>query len=257
MTTQQNEATLNSPDDEARAQILNQVLSHAVFDGWTTNTLKRAGDDLEKPWAEVQRLCPNGIADMIEAFHTRIDYDTEIRLNDLDLGSMKIRQRIATCVKVRLVIYHPHREAVRRLVSVMALPDIQLRRHVKASLFRTADLMWRAAGDTSTDFNYYTKRGLLVAVYGSTLLYWLDDDSEDYESTWAFLDRRIADVMRIQTVKSRVGKIEGLLPTNMPLSLPIKALNYIPERLPRLIPFVVRKPIEFAGRWARGRHDAN
>ena len=69
-----------------------------------------------------------------------------------------------------------------------------------------------AAGDRSTDFNFYTKRGLLAGVYAATTLYWLDDRSPGFEATQAFLDRRLADVMAIPRLGSRVREFAARLP---------------------------------------------
>ena len=113
---------------------------------------------------------------------------------------MKIREKIRSLVWRRLEIMGPAREAVRRALAILAMPQ-----NVPLALrigWRTADLMWRIAGDTSTDFNHYTKRMTLGAVYGSTLLVWLDDQSEGWSETAAFLDRRIDDVMRFEKLKA-------------------------------------------------------
>lgn len=257
-----------TPEQQARDDFLTGTLPHIVFDGWTQTAMSRAAEDMGVPPVEVKRLFPAGTVDLVETFYTRMDRETQAELDRLDLESMKIRVRIATCVKVRLQLYAQHREAVRRLVTVMSLPEVALKARVKARLFKTADLMWRAAGDTSTDFNYYTKRGLLSAVYGATLLYWLDDESEDFENTWAFLDRRINDVMQIQKLKLSANTLTSLIPENVfannPFTngafagvSPLSVLERVPERLPGLIPFPIRKPLEWAGQFARNQAQAS
>jgi ubiquinone biosynthesis protein COQ9 len=69
--------------------------------------------------------------------------------------------------------------------------------------WRAADRIWRVAGDRATDFNHYSKRTILIGVYGSTSLVFLDDDSEGLAATRAFLDRRIDDVMNFEKAKAR------------------------------------------------------
>ena len=148
-----------------------------------------------------RRCFPRGLAQVIEYFVLDADRRMVEELNRRDLAAMKIRQRIATAVRVRLEQNTRHRDAIRRALALQATPQ-----HAAAGvggMARTVDLMWRAAGDNATDFNWYTKRALLAGVYGSTLLYWLDDASTDFEATWAFLDRRIEDVMRIQKLRGR------------------------------------------------------
>ncbi|MCH9019003.1 MAG: COQ9 family protein, partial [Proteobacteria bacterium] len=124
-----------------------------------------------------------------------------------DLESMRVRDRITAAVRVRLELNAKHREAIRMALTRAALPGRAP--GAMRALWRTVDAMWRAAGDTATDYNFYTKRGLLVGVYASTLLYWLDDKSEGFDDTWAFLDRRIADVMR---VPKAIGALKKCLP---------------------------------------------
>jgi ubiquinone biosynthesis protein COQ9 len=113
-----------------------------------------------------------------------------------------VRKRIAAAIRVRLEQAAPHKDAVRRALTVLALPTnapAALR-----SLYRTVDAIWRAAGDTATDWNFYSKRGLLAGVFSSTVLCWLDDTSEGHAETWAFLDRRIEDVMRVPKLTARL-----------------------------------------------------
>jgi ubiquinone biosynthesis protein COQ9 len=131
-------------------------------------------------------------------------------LGGLDLDAMKIRDRITLAVRVRLQQNAMHQEAVRRAMARLALP----RNAMLATrlLYRTVDAMWHAAGDTATDHNFYTKRALLAGVYASTVMCWLNDNSQDLEVTWAFLDRRIAEVMRVPKAMAGIGRILGNLP---------------------------------------------
>lgn len=184
-----------------RRAVLAAALPHVPFDGWTDRLLARAAEDLELDPADAHRLFPGGAAELVAFFVAEADRRMAERLAERDPSSSRIRDRIALGVRVRLEEALPHREAVRRALAFYALP-----RNAAAgvaSLYRTVDAMWRAAGDSATDFNFYTKRALLAAVYGSTLLAWLDDRSEGCAATWRFLDRRIEDVMRIQ--KARAG----------------------------------------------------
>jgi ubiquinone biosynthesis protein COQ9 len=106
----------------------------------------------------------------------------------------------------------PYREAVRRTISFLALPSNAT---VAQSTYATIDAIWYACGDASTDLSFYTKRATLAAVYGVTVLYWLDDSSEQFAETWAFLDRRIGDVMQIPKLRAREQAWRGMahLPT--------------------------------------------
>ena len=124
---------------------------------------------------------------------------------------MRIRDRIICAVRTRLECLEPYREAERRAVGFLALPPNAL---LGLRLMgRAVDAMWRAAGDRSTDFNYYTKRALLAGVYSTTLAHWLQDESEGFEETWAFLGRRVDDVMKIQKLRGRLDSYVEKLPS--------------------------------------------
>jgi ubiquinone biosynthesis protein COQ9 len=143
---------------------------------------------------------PKSQAAMIDLYIEEVDRAEEAWFTPERLAGMKIREKIRSLVWRRLEIMGPAREAVRRALAILAMPQ-NLPLALRIS-WRTADRMWRIAGDTSTDFNHYTKRMTLGAVYGSTLLVWLDDDSEGWRETAAFLDRRIDDVMKIEKLKA-------------------------------------------------------
>ena len=197
--------------DEARDKILVAMLSHVTFDGWSRRSLAAGVADAGYSPEMALRAFPGGLRDVAEHFASYMDQQMLTELTHHKIDKMKIRERIATCVKVRLQLFTPYREAVRRLVSFLAIPS-------NAPLatrcaWRTCSVMWYAAGDTSADFNYYTKRGLLTPVYTTTLLYWLNDDSENFENTWGFLDRRIADVLKIPMYKAKLQEAVSKLPS--------------------------------------------
>ncbi|SLN35622.1 COQ9 family protein [Oceanibacterium hippocampi] len=199
--------------EEERRRILAAALPNVAFDGWTAKTLTAAVEAAGFEPAMAVRAFPGGVREMIGFFIAEADREMVEALEARDLPSMKIRDRIRTAVQVRLEQNAPWREAIRRALAHEMAPQnapAALRR-----LHRTVDAMWYAAGDRAADFNYYTKRMLLAGVYSSTLLYWLNDRSEGSAATWRFLDRRIDDVMKIQTVKGRLGgrldRIGGLV----------------------------------------------
>ncbi|WP_372026972.1 COQ9 family protein [Tistrella mobilis] len=188
-----------------RDAVLEQALPDVPFDGWTDDLVRRAGQAAGFDAAATRRLFPRGRIDLIVHFCDYADRRMAAELERIDLPSLPIRSRITTAVLVRLEQNLAHREAIRTALGLLALPQnaaLGLK-----TLYRTVDAMWWAAGDTATDFSFYTKRATLAAVYSSTLAVWLDDKSEGFADTRAFLDRRIADVMRIQKVRGRVEKM--------------------------------------------------
>jgi ubiquinone biosynthesis protein COQ9 len=147
---------------------------------------------------------------MVEAHLKALDDALEKALGKHKLKDMKIRDRIKTAVLTRLQLNEPHKEVVRRTVGYLALPP---NAPLSAKcLWRTVDLMWRMAGDTSTDYNYYTKRMILGGVYSTTLITWLNDSSENHVETEAFLNRRIENVMEFEKLKAKVREATKDLP---------------------------------------------
>jgi ubiquinone biosynthesis protein COQ9 len=201
-------APRKKPADDAalRAAVLDAALKHAVFDGFTDRLLARACDEggVDKPARE--RLFPNGPLSLVEAFSQSADARMEKSLAAMDLKAMKIRARIAAAVMARIEAIRPHKEAARRAAAFLTLPPHAA---LGATLvYRTVDAMWRAVGDTSTDFNFYTKRGILAGVYSSTLLRWFTDQREGESETNQFLADRIENVMQFEKFKAQVK--EGL-----------------------------------------------
>lgn len=186
---------------ELRHDILTALLPNVAFDGWTDKALARAARQTGYEAIDAKRAFPRGPAQAVDYFSTETDRRMVEALVRLDLPSMRVRDRIACAVRTRLELLASHKEAVRRAVAFEALPG-NAPRAIRA-VYRTVDAMWHAAGDAATDWNFYTKRALLAGVYTSTVLIWLGDQSEDCAETWAFLDRRIADVMRIEKAKAR------------------------------------------------------
>lgn len=195
--------------DDKRA-LLEALLPHVPFDGWSAKALAQAAQDGGRDQALVLRAFPGGGTDALDFWIAETDRAMLRALESRDLAAMKIRERVKVAVLVRLELVAAHREAVRRALTLEALP--QQGPKALGQLYRTVDAIWYAAGDTATDFNFYTKRMLLGGVYAATLLYWLDDKSEGFAATATFLDRRLSDVMKIQQAKSKLGKLLDSLP---------------------------------------------
>lgn len=190
-----------TPLEQIRRRLALAVGENAVFDGWGQAALDAAADQLGVDRAQARLALPKTQAGLVDVYIQGVDRALEADFPPERIATMKIRERIRELVWRRLEIMGPAREAVRRGLAVLAMPQ-----NVPLALrtsWRTADLMWRIAGDTSTDFNHYTKRLTLGGVYGSTLLAWLDDQTEGWSDTAAFLDRRIDDVMQFEKLKAQ------------------------------------------------------
>ena len=199
-----------TPTDDVRAKIMAEALPHVAFDGWTDKLLAEAAERAGVSDAEQRSAFPRGVADALVYFSDEADKQAVEKLKDADLKPLKVRERITLGVRTRIEVIAQHKEAARRGAAMFALPMYAL--DAATCVYRSVDNIWRAVGDTSADFNFYTKRALLAGVYTSTMLYWFADTSDDAEDTWKFLDRRIADVMQIEKVKSQVVKFAGSLP---------------------------------------------
>ena len=187
--------------EDQRAALIGAILPNVPFDGWSRPSLRAAARQVGMPVEEALALFPNGAAELVACFSRWADLRMLDRLEITDLEPLRIPERIALAVTTRLEILAPSREAVRRALSVLALPQ-----HAPLGLrllYGTVDGIWYAAGDRAADFSFYTKRGTLAAVYAATTLYWLDDSSPDFGDTRAFLDRRLAGVASIGKARQR------------------------------------------------------
>jgi ubiquinone biosynthesis protein COQ9 len=196
--------TDSDPDSALRDRLADALASEAAFSGWSRLALRAAAEQAGAG-PDAERLFPGGPVDVLAYLSERADRRTVAGLENAGGMSLRIRERIKLAVRLRIENTVGGKESVRRGLALLALPfngPLALK-----LLYRTVDAIWYAAGDTSTDFNFYTKRATLAGVFSSTLLYWLNDRSEDNAATWSFLDRRIDDVMRFEKWKADLGAL--------------------------------------------------
>ena len=192
---------MKAPDESLQDKLLDAALIHVPFDGWTDAAFTAAAEDIGMDAATAKTIFPRGPVDLALAYHARGDQAMVDRLNSEDLSTLKFREKIAAAVRFRLEAVED-RELVRRGSTLFSLPH-----HAPdgaRAVWQTCDRIWTELGDTSDDVNWYTKRATLAGVYTATVLYWLGDNSPDHAATWSFLDRRIEDVMQIETLKAKV-----------------------------------------------------
>ena len=192
-----------------RERILEETLRQVPFEGWTQKSLTEGARAAGLAPEMALDLFPGGVPEMLEAAARRADRAMLTALEGRDLAGKKVRERIALAIRLRLELSAPHREAIQRAMPILALPqNLPLAARI---LWRTVDAIWYAAGDSATDFNFYTKRGLLAGVYTAALAYWLNDQSPGSVDTWTFLDRRLDEVLRVPQLLGRLGKaLDGL-----------------------------------------------
>lgn len=193
-----------------RDRLLDAALPHAAFEGWNQRTLAMAARDAGLAPGEVEQAAPRGALDLIDAFADRADQAMLHRLTETDLATLKIREKVTLAVRARLESLAGQQEAVRRAALTLAQP---MNAPDAARIgWRTADRIWRALGDPSTDINWYSKRAILAGVHAATLAVWLQDDDPAHADTWAFLDRRIAGIMQFEKAKASVRTLASKLP---------------------------------------------
>jgi ubiquinone biosynthesis protein COQ9 len=197
-------------NDDVKANVLVAALPDIAFDGWIDAVLRKACEKVDVDVKEMKLLYPRGALDLLEDYSKSIDEKMKGSLRAADLPSMKIREKITFAILTRIEALQENREASLRAANLLALPTHSIM--TARLLSQTVDLAWRGIGDTSTDFNFYTKRGTLSLVYTSTLFAWMSDETEDLSETKAFLDRRIENVMQFERAKADVKKRTGRFP---------------------------------------------
>lgn len=192
--------------DPTREKLVQSAIPHVVFDGWGAETFAAAVADSGVSETLARVAAPRGSVDLASAYHKGGDRAMLAALEASDLSEMRYSDRIAYAIWLRLDAVD--REVVRRGMSLFSLP--MYAPEGTRLVWETADAIWTAMGDTSRDVNWYTKRATLSGVFASTVLFWLGDDSEGFEDTKAFIDRRINDVMSIEKAKAQVRDNKAL-----------------------------------------------
>lgn len=187
--------------DELREALAPLIPGNAAFDGWSDKALAMSAEQLGVPAERARLAFPEGTVQMIDAWFESIDRAMTAAWPPERIAALKIRDRIRSLVFHRIETINPNKEALRRAFAILAQPQNAMA--AARFAWRAADRMWRLAGDTATDFSHYSKRGILAALYTSTMLVFLDDSSEGLTETHGFLDRRIDDVMRFERFKQQ------------------------------------------------------
>jgi ubiquinone biosynthesis protein COQ9 len=197
------------PTKALRDRLLDAALDEAAFSGWNDACVRHAREAAGLSEGEAMLAAPRGALDLVDAWFDRAERAMERAISDCEPGA-KIRVRATLAVRARLDAMATHKESLRRAAMFLAMPPNVP--DAAAIGWRAADRSWRAMGDPSTDFNFYSKRIILTGVHAATLAFWLQDDSEDSAATWAFLDRRIENVMGIEKAKAKIGGLVAKLP---------------------------------------------
>ena len=201
-------------NNQTRFELIRAMLTHVPFDGWTWEAMEQGAKDIgfekkKTPFLRIniyKSLFKNGSIDFIDIFSELIDLEVKEKYELIEPKPERIPEKIKKIIMIRLNLCEKYKEAVRSSISLTAIP-----KNTKISfniLYRTCNNMWRMAGDKSTDFSFYTRRMSLAAVYTSTLLFWLNDKSNDNVETEFFLDRRLNDISKISILKKPFSELK-------------------------------------------------
>ncbi|CCG08509.1 COQ9 family protein [Pararhodospirillum photometricum] len=212
---------------ELKDRILLAALPGVPLDGWSAHSLREGAVAAGLEPSAAERAFPGGALDAVIHFIDLADRLMAADMAAADTSVLRLHERVRLAIHLRLERWSLHREAVRRAAALLALPP-NAAASVR-SLYRTVDALWHTAGDRSMDINFYTKRAELAGIYASTLLVWLDDASEDSVQTWAFLDRRLNEAVRLRKARDRVRR------SLQRLSTPLSRLAHKPAGLRRSV----------------------
>ena len=204
----------NLDDYQLRMDLIRAMLTHVPFDGWTWEAMEQGAVDInfEKTKTPSFRikifkdLFKNGPIDFIDIFSDIIDLEVKENYDLIELKPERVPEKIKKIIMLRLNLCQKYKESVRSSVSITAIP-VNARASLKI-LYRTCNSIWRIAGDKSTDFSFYTRRISLAAVYTSTLLFWLNDNSNNNVETEFFLERRLKDISKISNLKKPLSDLK-------------------------------------------------
>ena len=195
------ESRMETPE-AVRLSLLQAILPLVPEQGWSDRAFEAAVEASGYEFERARAACPRGPLDLAGTFHKDADERMSAAIREADFSGMKFRDRVAAAVRLRLEVVEDRKDAVRRAMSLYALP--QHAAEGARAVWETAGAIWTSLGDTSEDLSWYTKRAMLSAVVGSAFLHWIGDSSAGHQDTRRFIDRRIADVMNIQSIRSRL-----------------------------------------------------
>ena len=198
-----------------REAVLAAALPHVPFDGWSDAVLQRAIQEAGVDAGLALLAFPEGVRDLLDVFWAAHDTALVQEISLRNLHNLRLSERVTGALKIYLELLRPHREGVRRALAVQALPANVP--GALAQLYRTVDAIWCAAGDQSTDFNFYSKRAVLAAVVASIVTHWLGESGTDADAMDAFIERRVANVLQFEKVKARLGALSRYMPSPAPL----------------------------------------
>ena len=174
-----------------RKKILNIILTEIPIYGFNEKVLIVASQKKDLQRSDIDRIFPEGLDEIKEYFFGEIDKNMIKILSMNNIAKLRIRDRIASSLICRFELFQKHKKSVIHIFSTDFVDPLKSMNR----LWKTSDIIWKLAGDQSTDFNHYTKRILLSWVYLTTFICWTKDRDKNFQETKLFLDRRINEVL--------------------------------------------------------------
>jgi len=194
--------------NKTRSDIFDLSMQYIIINGWNNNLFKLITQNNNYKYEEIISLFPNGYVDLLKYFFERLNQELTFSFNNSNFLTLKTHEKIREIILLRLKNYNTKKKIIKRTYFTLLLPINS--KIASLLLYKTIDQMWYIAGDSSTDFNYYSKRAILAAIYSSTVLYWINNDY-NFKKTKIFLDNKLLQVFRITRIKRRFKNISNLL----------------------------------------------
>jgi ubiquinone biosynthesis protein COQ9 len=193
---------------ENKQKIISKFIELLQFEGWSNNTLEKAAKECGFDSGYLSIIYPGGISEFTNEFITECnDAALKVALDD-NFAKLRTTQKVEEIIYRRIGTYHNvlgSIDNVRKFVGYCGNPV-----NVPGSLrniYSFSSDVWYLLGDKSTDFNYYTKRISLSAIYTKCMLYSLSDKSDNLTQTKKYIQKSIDGLMKINKLKQKVNDI--------------------------------------------------
>ena len=177
--------------------ILLKILESHPFN-W--DAVAMAGEELGEPAGSVRLIVSNNIDNVLKNLYLYFENLLKNSIEEEDLSALRTHEKIRKIIELHFISIEPHKKALRSILHRGSLLSSPIT--FTNMLYQTVSHMWYAAGDQSTDYNFYTKRLILSAVYTPTLFYWLEGNN--LEETMKYCDKKLSQVSKVPKLKNQI-----------------------------------------------------
>ena len=184
-------------------RLLKNITEYEDFDDALLSTLSQLKINQDKFYDIKQDLLPKGLSSLMKELNLIINQVIDKEQKPSRFKNYKINEKIKYFVIRRLMVFQNLVDK-RKFFKKILKPNMIFSSN--KTLFKIADEIWFLAGDKSTDYNYYTKRIILMNIYAITFSFLVFDNSKDLERTKKFLDKEISAVLKFGNLKNKLKK---------------------------------------------------